>query len=61
MPDELLGPVVAAAEVWLEDACDNITVAQACMMARRDQEEKRLAAPEGHPEHLQRRRDDCGF
>jgi hypothetical protein len=50
MPDELPGPVVAAAEVWLEDACDNITMAQACMTARRDQEGKRLAAPEGHPE-----------
>jgi hypothetical protein len=24
MPDELPGPMVAAAEVWLEDACDNV-------------------------------------
>jgi hypothetical protein len=45
MPDELPGPVVAAAEVWLEDACDNVTMAQTWMAARRDKEEKRLAAP----------------
>ncbi len=28
MPDELPGLVVAVAEVWLEDACDNVTMAQ---------------------------------
>ncbi len=50
MPDELTGPVVAASEVWLDDAYDNITLAQACITARREQEEERLAAPEGQQE-----------
>jgi hypothetical protein len=43
MPDELSGEFVAAPEVWLDDAYDNITLAQACMTARREQEEERLA------------------
>jgi hypothetical protein len=50
MPYEMPGAVVAAAEVWLDDAYDNITLAQACMTARREQEEERRAAPEGHSE-----------
>jgi hypothetical protein len=50
MPDELPGPVAAAAEVWLDDAYDNITLAQTCITTRREQEDERLAAPEGHPE-----------
>jgi hypothetical protein len=50
MPDELPGAVVAAAEVWLEDAYDNITLAQACMAARREQEEERIAMLREHPE-----------
>jgi hypothetical protein len=50
MLDELPGAVVAAAEVWLDDTYDNITLAQACMTARREREEERLAAPEAHPE-----------
>jgi hypothetical protein len=50
MPDELPGPVAAAAEVWLDDAYDNITLAQTCIMTRREQEDELLAVPEGHPE-----------
>jgi hypothetical protein len=50
MPDELPGAVVAAAEVWLDDAYDNITLAQACMAARREQEEERIATLREHPE-----------
>ncbi len=50
MPDELPGVVVAAAEVWLDDAYDNITLAQACMTARREQEEERLATLREHLE-----------
>ncbi len=50
MPDELPGLVVAAVEVWLEDACDNVPMAQTCIAARRDQEEKQLAPPKGSPE-----------
>jgi hypothetical protein len=43
MPDELPVVVVAAAEVRLDDAYGNITLAHACMTARREQEEERLA------------------
>jgi hypothetical protein len=50
MPDELPDPMVAAAEVWLEDARDNVTMAQTWMAVRRYEEEKRLAAPKGPPE-----------
>ncbi len=52
MPEELPGPMVAAAEVWMEDARDNISMAHTWMVARRDKEEKRLAAPKGPPELL---------
>ncbi len=50
MPDELPGAVVAVAEVWLDDAYDNITMAQACLAMRRDQEKRRIATPGEHPE-----------
>jgi hypothetical protein len=50
MPDELPGAVVAVAEVWLDDAYDNITMAQACLAVRRQHEEEQVAAPEEHPE-----------
>jgi hypothetical protein len=50
LPEELPSTVVEAAEVWLEDAYDNITLAQACMTARREQEEERLAALRERPE-----------
>jgi hypothetical protein len=42
MPDELPGGVVAVAEVWLDDAYDNITLAQACLAARRQQEQEQI-------------------
>jgi hypothetical protein len=50
MPDELPGAVVAVAEVWLDDAYDNFTLAQACLTARRQQEQDQGAALEEHPE-----------
>ncbi len=50
MPDELPGAVAAVAEVWLDDAYDNITLAQTCLAARKQQEEKRAAALGKHPE-----------
>jgi hypothetical protein len=50
MPDELPDPMVVAAEVSLEDARDNVTMAQTWMAVRRYEEEKRSAAPEGPPE-----------
>jgi hypothetical protein len=50
MPDELPGAVVAAAEIWLDDAYDNITLAQACMTARREWEKDQLATLREHPE-----------
>jgi hypothetical protein len=50
MPDELPGAVVAVAEVWLDNAYDNITLAQACLAARRQQEEEQPAAMGEHPE-----------
>jgi hypothetical protein len=50
MPDELPDPMVAVAEVWLEDARDNVTMAQTWMAARRYKKEERLAAPKGPPE-----------
>jgi hypothetical protein len=50
MPDELPGAFVATAEVWLDDAYDNITLAQACMTARREREEERHAALRKSPE-----------
>jgi hypothetical protein len=34
MPNELPGEIVAVAEVWLDDAYDNITLAQACLAVR---------------------------
>jgi hypothetical protein len=50
MPDELPGAVVAVADVWLDDAYDNITLAQACLAARKQQEEEQAAALGEHPE-----------
>ena len=50
MPDELPSAVAAVAEVWLDDAYDNITLAQACLAVRRQQEEKRTATLGEHPE-----------
>ncbi len=50
MPDELPGAVVAVAEVWLDHAYDNFTLAQACLTARRQQEQDQGAALEEHPE-----------
>ncbi len=50
MPDKLPGAVVAVTEVWLDDAYDNITVAQACLAARRQQEEEQAVALGEHPE-----------
>jgi hypothetical protein len=50
MPDELPGAVVAVAEVWLDDAYDNITLAQACLAVRREQEEERIATLGERPE-----------
>jgi hypothetical protein len=50
MPEELPGPMVAAAKVWMEDARDNVSTAHTWMAARRDKEGKRLAAPKGPPE-----------
>jgi hypothetical protein len=41
---------VEAAEVWLDDAYDNITFAQACMTARREREEEWHAAMRESPE-----------
>jgi hypothetical protein len=66
MPDELPGAVVAVKEIWLDDAYDNITLAQACMAARREQEEERIATLRKRPEpqmerHRQKRHDACGF
>jgi hypothetical protein len=34
-PDELPRAVTGVAEVWLDDAYDNITLAQACMTAKK--------------------------
>jgi hypothetical protein len=34
-PDELPRAVAGVAEVWLDDAYDNITLAQACMTAKK--------------------------
>ncbi len=50
MPVELPGAVVAVAEGWLDDAYDNITLAQACLAARRQQEEEQIAELGEHPE-----------
>ncbi len=50
MPDELPGAVVAVAEVWLDDAYNNITLEQACLAVRREQEEERIATLGEHPE-----------
>jgi hypothetical protein len=50
MPDELPGAVVAVAEIWLDDAYDNITLAQTCLAARKQQEEKQAAALGKHPQ-----------
>jgi hypothetical protein len=49
-PDELPGAVVAVAEVWLDDAYDNITLAQACLAGRSQHEEEQIAALGEHPE-----------
>jgi hypothetical protein len=49
-PGELPGRVVAAAEVWLDDAYDNITLAQACLAVRSRRERKRIEVLEVHPE-----------
>ncbi len=50
MPDELPGAVVAAGEVWLDDACDNFTMAQVYLAMRWQLEEERVVALEEHPE-----------
>jgi hypothetical protein len=50
MADELPSAVVAVAEVWLDDAYDNITLAQACLAARRQQEQEQVATLGEHPE-----------
>jgi hypothetical protein len=50
MPDELPGAVVAVAEVWLDDACDNFTMAQVYLAMRWQLEEERVVALEEHPE-----------
>jgi hypothetical protein len=50
MPDELPGAVVAVAEVWLDNAYENITIAQACLASRMQHEEKRVVTLEEHPE-----------
>jgi hypothetical protein len=49
-PGELPGGVVAAAEVWLDNAYDNITLAQACLAVRSRRERKRVEVWEVHPE-----------
>ncbi len=41
---------VAVAGVWLDDAYDNITRAQACLARRSQHEEERIAALGEHPE-----------
>ncbi len=50
VPEELPGPMMAAAEVWMEDALDNVFTAHTWIAARRDKEEKRQAAPKGPQE-----------
>ncbi len=49
-PGELPGEVVAAAEVWLDNAYDNITLAQACLAVRSRRERKRVEVCDVHPE-----------
>jgi hypothetical protein len=49
-PGELPGRVVAAAEVWLDDAYDNITLAQACLAVRSRREKRRIEMLEEYPE-----------
>ncbi len=41
---------MAAAEVWLDDAYDNITLAQACLAVRSRREKRRIEVLEVHPE-----------
>ncbi len=50
MPDELPGVVVAVTEAWLDEAYENITLVQACLAVRRQQEEERTATLGEHPE-----------
>ncbi len=49
-PGELPGRIVAAAEVWLDDAYDNITLAQACLAVRSQREKRRIETLEEYPE-----------
>jgi hypothetical protein len=49
-PGGLPGRVIAAAEVWLDDAYDNITLAQACLAVRSWREKRRIEVLEVHPE-----------
>jgi hypothetical protein len=50
-PDELPGAVAAVAGAWLDDAYDNITLAQTCLAGRSQYEEQeQIAALEEHPE-----------
>jgi hypothetical protein len=49
-PDELPGAVVAVAGAWLDDAYDNITLAQTCLAGRSQHEEEQIAALGKHPE-----------
>jgi hypothetical protein len=48
--DELPGAVVAVAGVWLDDAYDNIALAQTCLAGRSQHEEEQIAALGKHPE-----------
>jgi hypothetical protein len=50
MPGELPGAVVAVAKVWLDNAYESVTIAQACLASRMQHEEKRVATLEEHPE-----------
>jgi hypothetical protein len=49
-PDELPGAVVAVAVAWLDDAYDNIALAQTCLAGRSQHEEEQIAALGKHPE-----------
>jgi hypothetical protein len=50
MLGELPGKVVEVAEVWLDDAYDNITLAQACLAVRSRREKRRIETLGEDPE-----------
>ena len=50
MPGELPGKIVAVAEVWLDNAYDNITLAQACLAVRSRREKRRIETLGEDPE-----------